>query len=180
MRRLLWITALAALACVALFVTVADAHIYGPTPYSGHTEPPHCDAVTHLSYYDPRNNGVTVYNSDKTPGDDVYYVDTNPLAGFDRNPDLAYQSTQTSDQDCEGTPVLRATAYVDVTVVDKDFGTGAHHVDFPACQPSNGRNPYCAAPAQNTGVQGAFYVATPDRSHQVGESAGVTNPLTDP
>jgi hypothetical protein len=178
MRKLFCINALAALACVALFVTVADAHIYGPTPYGGHTDAQHCDAVTHVSYYDPRNNGVTAYNSDTAPGDDVYYADTNPLAGFDSNPDLAYQSTQTSDQDCEGTPVLRGTAYADVTVIDKDFGTGAQHVDYPPCQPGSDRNPDCGS--QNTGVQGAFYVATPDRSYQVGESAGVTNPLTDP
>jgi hypothetical protein len=177
MRRLVWITALAALACVALFVTVADAHIYGPTPYGGRPTSSHCNAVTHLSYYDPRNTGVTVYNSHQAQGDDVYYVDTNPLAGFDRNPDLAYQSTQTPDQDCAGTPVLRATAYVDVAVVDNVAGVN-QHVDYPPCQPASDRNPYCGSPY--TGVQGAFYVATPDRSRQVGYSAGVTNPLTDP
>lgn len=159
------------LLCVALFVDVAAAGVEGPDEFHGHGDQ-QCEPATHLAYYDPRRDGQTVYNQDRPNGDNTYYVDDDPLAGF--QPDGNYETGNAPNQDCEGTPVLRWTAYGGVTVIgnspeeDKNIG-------FPSCaNPPEPRNPYC--PGDKTGVRAAFYVAKPDQSEEVGYSFGVTVP----
>jgi hypothetical protein len=181
MSRSIVVSALTGLLFAAFVLNVAnaDAGVVWPTPYGGHTDSPgHCESPTHLSYYDPRNLGQTAYAANSGNGDSVYYVDTNPLAGFDGNPDLSYTSTQTSDQDCRGTPVLRATAYGAVTI-PRNGPSDDVHLGFPTCPTypntrSDDRNPDCAN--TRTGVQGAFYVGTPDGSIGLGEQGGVIVP----
>jgi hypothetical protein len=169
MRKLVLINALGALLTAVLSLDVANAGVEGPYVYSGHAGS-HCEAPTHVSYYDPRNNGQTVYAANSGGGDSVYYVDTTPLAGFDSNPDLSYSSTQTATQDCKGTPVLRATAYVGVTVTTNE---GSTHVGFPTCPrtPPDDRNPSCQD--NRTGVQGGFYAGTANKSQGTGSTVGV-------
>ena len=173
MRKLIsTTTALGALLSTALFVAIADAGVefndYGGRALNN------CQAATHASYYDPRNGGATIYNTDNTNGDNVYYVDNDPLAGFQPT-STDYNTTQTSDQDCKGTPVLEATAYVAVTWIgnspDEDV-----HLGFPACPREFGddRNPNCED--DKTGVQGAFYVHTSNGSVDDGRSGGVSVP----
>ena len=176
MRKLLSIPTLGTLLLIASFVEVGQAKVSGPDEYGGHGSS-QCEAPTHVSYYDPRNDGQTVYDYQGGNGDNVFYVDTEPLAGFD--PDGDYQTTQTPDQDCKGTPVLRSTVFVAATVMGED-PVDTQHVGFPRCprDPGDERNPHCED--EHTGVRGAFYVATADGSQQFGRSAGVTNPLTDP
>jgi hypothetical protein len=164
MRRCIVVSALTGLLFVAFFVNNADAVVVAANPYGGHASS-HCESPTHLSYYDPRNRGQTVYSPDSGGGDSVYYVDTNPLAGFQPT-STSYSSTQTPDQDCKGTPVLRTTAYAAVSL------SGSRpEIAFPTCPRADDRNPGCAN--SQPVVQGAVYVGSPDKSTGVGEQGAV-------
>jgi hypothetical protein len=172
MPKLLSTTALGALLLTALFVSTANAGVelndYGGRPNNN------CQPVTHASYYDGANSGATLYNTDEMNGDSVYYVDTDPLAGFQPGSD-DYQTTQTSDQDCKGTPVLETTAYVAVTWIGNSPNEDVHD-GYPDCPRPWGddRNPDCTD--DHTGVQGAFYVRTTDGSVDEGRSGGASVP----
>lgn len=171
MRKLLLFHALLGLLLGVCSVGVATAGVQEPEEYRGHGMQT-CEAATHASWYDPRNEGQTVYDPDKPNGDNVYYVDDKPLAGFRSNGD--YERGQ-APEDCQGTPVLRMTAYGAITVRN---GDGHIRQGFPKC---NGfeyeeRNPSCRD--EETGASGGFYVATGNRSHEVGYTAGAT-PLSD-
>jgi hypothetical protein len=172
MYKLCCTYALVAVMSIAFSVDVASAGLEGPSDYGGHGYS-HCEAVTHASYYDPRNEGHTVYDLESPNGDNGYYVDTDPLAGF--VPAGSYGTEQTSSQDCKGTPVLNATAYGAVTVIGGSPSEDKH-IGFPRCPriAFDDRNPYCTS--DRTGVQAAFYVGTADRSYGVGKSVGFRVP----
>jgi hypothetical protein len=164
--------ALVAVMSVAFSVDVASAGLEGPSDYGGHGYS-HCEAATHLSYYDVRNDGHTVYQVDYPNGDNGYYVDTDPTAGFAH--DGNYGATPSANQDCKGTHVLNVTAFGAVTLIGGSPSEDKH-IGFPTCPRDMGddRNPYCTS--DRTGVQAAFYVGTPDRSHEVGKSVGFRVP----
>jgi hypothetical protein len=148
--------------------------VQGPTEWEGHNSS-QCEPATHLVYYDPRNPEQGVLNQDRPNGDNVYYVDPNVLSDFrvDGNYD-----DHPPTHDCDGTPVLRSTAYVAVTV-QGELWFPDQHKGYPACSnfTGNPRNPGCNQP--KTGVYTGFYVANPDRSTNAGYRAGVANPFSE-
>jgi hypothetical protein len=164
--------ALVAVMSIVFSVDVASAGLEGPSDYGGHGYS-HCEAATHLSYYDVRNDGHTVYQVDYPNGDNGYYVDTDPTAGF--APDGNYAATNSPSQDCNGTHVLNVTAFGAVTVIGGQPSEDKH-IGFPKCPrvTYDDRNPYCTS--DRTGVQAAFYVGTPDHSYEVGKSVGFRVP----
>ena len=168
MRKLVLVPALCGLLVVALSVDVAGAQVQGPDEYDGHRYGS-CEAPTHLSYYDPRNEGQTVFDTDDPNGDNIVYADTDPLAGF--QPDGNYSAEDGPNHDCDGTPVLHTTAYFAVTFSDQD---GTERVGYPACpRPwTDDRNPSCED--THTGISGAVYVGNGDQSIEEGRSFGVT------
>jgi hypothetical protein len=169
MRCFIAVPTLAVVFVTVLSVGNATAGVDGPYGYSGRPSG-HCEAPTHLSYYDPRNWGQTVYGTGNSPSDSYYYVDTNPLAGFQPTAS-SYSTTQTPDQDCAGTPVARVSIQFAATVWDK-------HVGLPACpmsgSPPSGTNPYCSDPT--TGAHLAFYVGNADSTKGIGRTMAVTVP----
>ena len=167
MRKMLLLNALWALFLSVCSVGVASAGVNGPEEYDGHGYG-NCEAPTHLSWYDPRNDGQTIYHPEDPNGDNVYYVDTNPLAGFKAGGNYPWGQ---QSEDCQGTPALRQTAYVAVTFHDQN---GYIRKGWPTCPRSWGddRNPSCED--EHTGASGAVYVGTGDRSRGVGYSAGAT------
>lgn len=178
MRKLVKLKALCGLMllCAAVVsVGVAGAQVQGPEEWSGH-EMTQCEPVTHLSYYDQRNlDWQGVGNPDHPNGDNVYYVDTNPLADFQA--DGNYEDNPPAHE-CDGTPVLRTTAYVGVTL-QGELWLHDLHKGYPGCSndPGETRNPGCDEP--KTGVYGGFYVATGDNSTGTGLSGGVANPFSE-
>lgn len=172
MRKILLLNALWALLFWAVYpLGTATAGVTGPEEYRGHGNET-CEAATHASWYDPRNGGDTAYDQDRPNGDNVYYVDPNPMTGF--HADGNYPTTGGGGQpaeDCQGSPALRMTFYGAATYQGPD---NTIHVGFPKCPIVPDvieRNPSCSD--EDTGASGAFYVATGDRSHEVGYAAGV-------
>ena len=175
-RRLVLLNAM----CGVLFaafaagsVGVAGAQMQGPEEWDGHGYG-QCEPVTHASYYDPRNDGTQgVLNQDHPNGDNVYYVDDDPLAGFQA--DGNYDDSNAPNHDCDGAPALRATAYVAVTIPGAMF-VDDQHIGYPGCttDPTKTRNPGCEP---TTGVRGGAYVAEGDNSNGHGVRGGVTSPL---
>jgi hypothetical protein len=168
--KLVLTQALMALLLHVLFVGVAQAGVEGPDEYGGHGYH-HCEAPTHASWYDPRNEGHTVYDREYPNGDSTFYVDDEPMTGFD--PDGDYRTMYWHD--CQGDPVLHTTAFGAVTYIGGE-PQDDKHIGFPRCPRSWGddRNPYCDG--EKTGVQGGFYVADGDKSHEAGWTFGVTVP----
>jgi hypothetical protein len=170
MRKLLLLNALWALLFWAVYpLGTATAGVTGPEEYRGHNAAT-CEAATHASWYDPRNGGQTAYDPDYPAGDNVYYVDTDPLAGFKADGKYPTGGPQPAE-DCQGSPILRMTFYGAATY--KGVDSTAHHVGFPKCStvPDElDRNPSCFD--EETGASGGFYVGTGDRSHEVGYTAG--------
>jgi hypothetical protein len=168
MRKILLLNALWALLLLSVYpLGTATAGVNGPEEYGGHGSS-NCEAPSHASWYDPRNNGQTAFDPEYPNGDNTYYVDTDPTAGF--KPAGDYETGQ-QPEDCRGTPVLRQTAFIAVTFHDQD---GTIRLGYPKCTnfPGDERNPSCAD--EHTGASGAAYVGTGDRSDEVGYSAGVT------
>lgn len=174
MRKLLLFHALLGLFWAVCSLGIASAGLQGPEEYGGH-DTDTCEAATHASWYDPRNEGQTVYDQDRRNGNNTYYVDDDPLTGFHADGNYPIGNGGQPPQDCEGAPVLRATAYGAVTINREG---GEIHQGFPKCTPfpENTRNPSCWD--EDTGASGGFYVGTADRSHEVGYTAGVT-PFSD-
>ena len=155
-------------------VSVAGAQVQGPQEWDGHGTT-QCEPATHLTYYDPRNSGQVVANPDRPNGDNVYYVDPNVLADFRTDGDYAGHPPT---HGCDGTPVLRTSAYVAITV-QGELWLPDKHVGFPQCStnPGNTRNPGCDE--GRTGVYGGVYVASGDNAVGAGESGGVANPFSE-
>jgi len=173
MRKLMLVSALCGLLAAAVFVDVANAQeVIGPEEWEGHGTY-QCESPTHAAYYDPRRDGQTVYNPEKPFGDNVYYVDTNPLADF--RPDGDYESADGPTHDCDGTPVIRASVYVSVTLSPQN-PENPIQVGYPKCSgdPSSNGNPSCAD--ERTGAHAAFFVAPGDDEDGVGSRAGVITP----
>lgn len=173
MRKLLLVPALCGLLVAAVSVDVAGAQeLIGPEEYGGHGSY-QCESPTHAAYYDPRRDGQTVYNPDKPQGDNVYYVDTNPLADF--RPDGNYESANGPSHDCDGTPVVRASVYFSVTLHPQN-PENPIQVGYPKCagDPSSNGNPSCAD--ERTGAHAAFFVAPGDEPGGVGYYAGAISP----
>jgi hypothetical protein len=168
----LFIAVASSIVLVAQFVAVAEAGVVGPYSYSGRPNS-HCNAVTHVSYYDPRNTGQTIYDFGENSGDSMYYVDDEPLAGFEAT-STSYETEQNGEHDCRGAPFVQATGFVVVTI-DPPVGE-TRHIGAPECPrpPGNDRNPYCNE--TQTGVMGGFYVATADETQNFGRTGGVTVP----
>jgi hypothetical protein len=169
MRCFIAVPTLAVVFVTVLSVGNSTAGLNGPYRYDGRPSS-HCEAPTHVSYYDPRNWGQTVYGIGNSPSDSYYYVDTNPLAGFQPTAS-SYSTTQTSDQDCAGTPVARTSVQFGATVWDK-------HVGMPSCPlsgpPPPGSNPYCSN--TTTGVYLAVYASDANTTKGGGMSTSVTVP----
>ncbi|HVE67392.1 MAG TPA: hypothetical protein VNB64_02300 [Solirubrobacteraceae bacterium] len=171
MRKLLLFHALLGLLWAVCSVGVASAGVQEPEEYGGHGMDA-CEAPTHASWYDPRNEGQTVYDPERPNGDNVYYVDDKPLDGFEADGD--YDHGQAAE-DCQGTAVVRMTAYGAVTVKREN---GYIRQGFPKCDNffDDTRNPSCED--DETGASGGFYVGTGDGAVGVGYTTGVT-PLSD-
>jgi hypothetical protein len=170
MRKILLLNALWALLLAVPFLGTATAGVTGPEEYGGHGSDT-CEAATHASWYDPRNGGQTVYDQDSPNGNNLYYVDPNPLTGFHADGKYPTGGPQPAE-DCQGSPVLRMTFFGTATYKGTD---GVHHVGYPRCPLTPDvieRNPSCSD--EETGVSGGFYVGTADRSHEVGYTAGAT------
>jgi hypothetical protein len=174
MRKRLLAGALCGVLLAAISVDVAGAHRVHADDWGGHSGSS-CEPATHLAYYDPRRPGQTVWDTDHPNGNNVFYVDDDPTADF--QPAGNYPDSGSPSQDCEGTPVLRTTAYVAVTF-KSEAPPAKHGVGYPWCPRATGdwRNPGCAT--DNT-VSAGFYVAEGDGDNGVGKRVAVM-PLDHP
>ncbi len=174
MRKRLLIGALCGALLAAISVDVAGAHRVHADDWDGHNSTS-CEPATHVAYYDPRRPGQTVWDLDRPNGDNVFYVDDDPTADF--SPTGSYPSSSSPSRDCDGTPVLRTTAYVAVNF-DHEAPPARKMAGWPWCPRSayDYRNPGCER--DNT-VSAGVFVAEGDGENGVGKEVAVM-PLNHP
>ncbi len=171
MRKRLLAGALCGLLLAAISADVAGAHHVHVNDWNG-TNGTQCEPATHVAYYDFRRDGQTVWDLDNPNGDHVFYVDDDPTKDF--SPTGNYSSPS---HDCDGTPVLRASAYVAANI---EFEAPPFHkmAGYPWCPRGwyDNRNPGCER--ENTASAGVF-VAQGDGSNGTGKEV-IVMPLNHP